>query len=247
MLSILIVDDEYQTIEGLKRFVSWKELGFSDIFTAYNYREALQIIQSQTIDVLFCDIRMPGESGIELADKTRILKPDIIIVFISAYAEKENLMKAISLKAEAFIEKPIDLEEVNTVLGNLANRLLSGGDHKSFDAQTAAADGLRSAEAISTRVREYIEKHYMNPGLALSDIAGALYVSVPYMCSVFKRCTGVTIKEHINAVRIKKALALLKGSHTKLYEVAQMVGYTNYSYFSKFFKQVTNRNPKDCR
>ena len=61
-MNILIVDDDRYVIEALRKSINWNELGFSNVLTAMNMNEAIQIIETEQIDLLLSDIDMPGGS-----------------------------------------------------------------------------------------------------------------------------------------------------------------------------------------
>lgn len=65
-MQVLIVDDDMATVDVIKNSVKWKELGVSDIFTAYNIQLAKEILKEHNIDIVISDIEMPQGSGIDL-------------------------------------------------------------------------------------------------------------------------------------------------------------------------------------
>ena len=67
-MQVLIVDDDMATVDVIKNSVKWKELGVSDIFTAYNIRLAKEILKEYNIDIVISDIEMPQGSGIDLLE-----------------------------------------------------------------------------------------------------------------------------------------------------------------------------------
>ena len=78
-------------------------------------------------------------------------------------------------------------------------------------------------------------------------MARALSISPSWLSICFKKETGVTIKDYTRKLRIENAKALLKQGSYKVYEVADMVGFTSSQYFSKVFFQETNQIPQDYR
>ena len=90
----------------------------------------------------------------------------------------------------------------------------------------------------------YIQTHYKDPNLSLSDIAKNLYVTNGYLSRIFKKETNYTVTEYITKCRIKTAYQLLKsGEYTKISDIAETVGYTDSLYFSKLFKKETGISP----
>ena len=65
-MNVLLVDDDRFVIAALMKCIHWKELGFDQVFTAYNITEARTIIEQNTIDLLLSDIDMPNGSGLDL-------------------------------------------------------------------------------------------------------------------------------------------------------------------------------------
>lgn len=124
-LTVLIVDDERAPRELLEQFIPWAELGFDRVLTADNGEAGLSIVQAQQPDVIISDIKMPHMNGIKFAHLVRENWPQCRFVFLSAYPDKEHLKDAIKLKASCFIEKPIDLMEVEELLQELAEECRS--------------------------------------------------------------------------------------------------------------------------
>lgn len=93
---------------------------------------------------------------------------------------------------------------------------------------------------------EYIEKYYQQT-ISVSDIAGSVGTSTSYLSRIFKESTGETIIRTINQKRIEKAKAYLKETDLKVYEVADILGFENVTYFSRFFKKHTGVSPKEYK
>jgi two-component system response regulator YesN len=116
MLKILIVDDEIFTREGIIEQLSWSKLNINEIRQAFDGVNALEIASSYRPDILLTDVRMPRMDGIELSFKLRETCPSCEIIFMSGYSDKEYLKSAIKLKAISYVEKPIDLEELEAAI-----------------------------------------------------------------------------------------------------------------------------------
>lgn len=116
MLTILIADDEQHSREGIVNSINWKALQIDKIFIAIDGAQALEIAQKNKIDLLLSDIRMPIVDGIQLSKCVLELYPDCMLIFMSAYSDKEYLMSAIELKARNYIEKPLQIHKLKEVL-----------------------------------------------------------------------------------------------------------------------------------
>ena len=91
----------------------------------------------------------------------------------------------------------------------------------------------------------YIAQHYAETGLNITGIAQHLGVSEGHLSHVFKKETNYTVVSYITQYRIHQAMELLKDCRYKVYEVAEMVGYRDVTYFGSTFKKVTGMSPSD--
>jgi two-component system, response regulator YesN len=94
--------------------------------------------------------------------------------------------------------------------------------------------------------KNYIHKHYMED-LSLSEIAQKVYLNSWYLSTQFKKHTGFTISEYLNIVRINISKQLLDEQDLKVYQISEMVGYSDSSYFSTVFKGIEGLTPKQYR
>lgn len=92
--------------------------------------------------------------------------------------------------------------------------------------------------------KRYIEEHYADNQINLSEISRHVGLSESYFSSLFKKEAGCSVIEYLNQTRINAAKRLLKTTHMKVYEVALAVGYANSNYFYQMFRKITGQNPK---
>jgi len=115
-MKALLVDDEPLTLESLEAYVEWARLGIEEVRTASNGLEALDLLDGFRPDIVVSDVRMPRMNGIEFATKAKERLPDLKIIFLSGYSDKEYLKSAIHLKAVNYVEKPVKLDELTSAL-----------------------------------------------------------------------------------------------------------------------------------
>ena len=99
---------------------------------------------------------------------------------------------------------------------------------------------------IAGRVKESIRTHY-GSRLTVKDIAAEVNFSSIYINNVFKQATGKTIFEYLTQVRMEAAMELLKKPDSKIYIVADEVGFTNKSHFCLVFKRYTGLSPSEYK
>ncbi len=92
----------------------------------------------------------------------------------------------------------------------------------------------------------YMQEHFTQD-LYLEDVAKAVYLSPGYLCRIFKSETGYSFKEYLHKLRIEKAQQLIRETDHKYYEIAELVGYKNYKYFSSYFSKITGCSAKEYR
>ncbi|MDO4621337.1 MAG: response regulator [Eubacteriales bacterium] len=139
-MKILIADDETLTRTGLQKSVNWRDLGINEIYTAEDGVEGLKKALLYRPDIVLSDVRMPRMTGIEMMDKIREQLPDSVFVFMSGYSDKEYLKAAIRLQAVNYVEKPLDIAEVEAALRDAAERCRS--IHQNHRADSLSASEL---------------------------------------------------------------------------------------------------------
>ncbi|MEN9974147.1 MAG: hypothetical protein RLZZ282_153, partial [Verrucomicrobiota bacterium] len=110
--TLLIVDDERSTRDGLR---SALEEEF-DVYTATGTREALAILKSDTIELLLTDLRLGGDSGMDLLDAALALPNPPVAIMMTAYGSVDTAVEAMRHGAWHFVTKPLNLDEVEILL-----------------------------------------------------------------------------------------------------------------------------------
>ncbi|MGM0882015.1 MAG: response regulator [Bacillota bacterium] len=118
-MNILLVDDEAVDLEWLRRRVVNSHLSLQVIGTANNGFSALKILETEQVDIILSDIRMPIMSGMEFARKAKELSPQVQIVFISGHEDFGYAKEALQLSASGYLLKPVDDGELYDMLASL--------------------------------------------------------------------------------------------------------------------------------
>lgn len=116
MFKVLLVDDERHTREGIYESIDRSLYDISEIRTAEDGLEALAIAKVFLPDILITDIKMPKMNGIDLSREIKKICPDISIVFLSAYSDKEFYRSAIDISVVKYVEKPIETDELDSAI-----------------------------------------------------------------------------------------------------------------------------------
>jgi len=116
---ILIADDEEAARRGLGEIL--REDGY-EVLLAADGEEALRLVADESPDVLLTDLRMPGMDGHELLQRVRKAYPDVAIVIMTAFGTIRSAVEALREGAEDYLTKPIDVEEVEHLLGRILQK-----------------------------------------------------------------------------------------------------------------------------
>ncbi len=113
MNSLLIIDDEKDNLEALKRLLKNE----FDITTTTSAIEALKFLQTKEFNVIISDQRMPDITGVELLEKAKIVQPNATRVLLTGYTDIEAVINAINKgNVYRYIAKPWDPEELKTII-----------------------------------------------------------------------------------------------------------------------------------
>ena len=162
MIKVLIADDERFTRQGILDMVDWDKLNVSEVKEAYDGINALEILKDFEPNILLTDVRMPRLNGIDLAFKTRELYPNCMILFMSGYSDKEYLKSAIKLKAINYVEKPIEIEELEENLNNAILEFVKNTTiHNSIEHTIAnEISSIDNSVAVKSIISSYFPKNF---------------------------------------------------------------------------------------
>jgi DNA-binding NtrC family response regulator len=113
---ILVVDDERDICRALEFLLSRE--GYK-VATAYNGQDALRKIEAEEFDLVITDLRMEGISGMEVLDRAIALRPNLIVIIMTAFASVESAVEAMKKGAGDYIVKPFINEDVKMTVRRL--------------------------------------------------------------------------------------------------------------------------------
>ncbi|MFI3214156.1 MAG: response regulator [Eubacteriales bacterium] len=122
MYNFLLIDDETFTIKGLTKLLTSLCDSINHIYTASNGLEALDILKTHKIDIIFCDIKMPQMDGLEFINKARSINTICQIVLLTGCDSFEYAQEAIENDVAHYLLKPITFSKLKTVLADVLCR-----------------------------------------------------------------------------------------------------------------------------
>lgn len=168
-----------------------------------------------------------------------------IVMLMSAFArlliqEKNALLLSVEgIATEDEAEERIREADSMTEVMALFDRLL--------EAFSAHRDRETQYSRLVRDTIAYIEQHCREAELSVADIAGDMHFSAAHLNVLFRKETGVTVKQYISDYRLNLSKKLLLNPHIRVSEIAESCGYSNANYFAKVFRASENMTPVEYR
>ncbi len=233
MYKVVLVDDETLIVEGLRQVVDWTAHGCQVVATAGDAVSGAKTIREHRPDILFTDIKMPGEDGLTMLAGLKAEFPRMQIAVLTGYRDFEYAQRAIRLGVARFLLKPSKMEELEEALSYMTavlDRLPPGEEE----------EGVREDGANSFIVRQaqtYIARHCAEK-LSLQEVAERCFVSQWHLSKLLNKHLGQAFYELLNSERVRRAKELLEDPALRISEIAELVGYTDTAHFSRVFKKL---------
>ncbi|WP_228032067.1 response regulator transcription factor [Mycolicibacterium sp. P9-22] len=109
---VVLVDDHQMVIEGLKAMLTGFQSKVRVVGQAVGVEQAVQVVESLDPDVVLCDVRMQGSSGLDLCLTLRQRNPDRRIVMLSVYDDEQYLFQAMRVGASGYLLKSISSDDL---------------------------------------------------------------------------------------------------------------------------------------
>ncbi|MCR4859273.1 MAG: sigma-54 dependent transcriptional regulator [Bacteroidales bacterium] len=153
-MKVLIVDDERAIRNSLGEILG--DEGY-EVETAEDGVTALQKVEKEKFDVIFCDIKMPGMDGVEVLGKLMEMGIDSAVVMISGHADIETAVDCIKKGAFDFVQKPLDLNRILITIKNATDKVSLTTQNKALKKKVYGAD-MVGESAPMQHIREMIAK-----------------------------------------------------------------------------------------
>ncbi len=119
MYKLILVDDEEEVRKGIIEKIKWEQYGFDLVGEAENGREALEMAEKFTPDVIVTDIKMPFMDGLQLSQELRKRFPTIKIIILTGFDKFEYAQKAVNLNVVEYALKPVSSKDFIEVLSRV--------------------------------------------------------------------------------------------------------------------------------
>lgn len=248
-MNLLLVNDVMLEADTMAAEIRWKDFGIKKVFVAYSVEESKAVIRKEQIDILLCDIEMPGENGLDLIRWVNAQGYDIDSILLTCHADFTYARDAISLGCQDYLLLPAKYDDIGASVKKVCggrirrqeeerlqsygkNWLIAHGQNSPLEGETPSYD----ADDVVEKCINFILTHISDENLSVSEISTTVYLSPIHLNRVFRRKKGINLSQWITKERMELASTLLLTTKLTANEVASRVGYRNYPYFSTVFK-----------
>ena len=240
---IIIIEDEKIELQELSMIINnLKDLNLELIGTAENGIEGQKIINDLCPDIVISDIRLPGQTGLDMLNK---IVPQVKSIILSGYSDFKLMQNAIRLGVNDYLLKPLDDKDLVKALSKIIESLDSEKDNNDKTYIKIPKTDEISNHLINNAVK-YIQTNYNTP-IGLQEAAHFLNVSETHLSRLFKELVGINFLTYLNTYRINKSIDLLLNSTDNINNIAYKCGYITPGYYAKIFKRLLNTTPTQFR
>ncbi|HLN55156.1 MAG TPA: sigma-54 dependent transcriptional regulator [Bacteroidales bacterium] len=153
-ISLLIVDDEDSVRDSL---LSWfAEDGYL-VAAAENAAKALQMIESENFDIVLADIKMPGMDGLEMMKRIRMIKPESIIIVMTAFATVDTAVRALKEGAFDYVTKPFDPDDLTHLIRNASKQITLAEENETLRTKVVTLENVEDLVGTSEPMQRVLK------------------------------------------------------------------------------------------
>jgi DNA-binding response OmpR family regulator/two-component sensor histidine kinase len=248
MYSIVVIEDD----PGLRAYMEQRLSDYYNVYTATNGNEGIAKTEKIYPQVVITDLMMPEADGFDVCRNLRsnIKTSHIPIIVLSALGgNAENKIKALENGANVFIDKPFDMDFLLKQVDNLIKNQqeLKALYSKKYIAEPSEITISSMDEKLLKRAMEQIEQNMNNCDYNVESFVADMAMGRTLLYQKINDIVGMSIKEFIMDVRLKRSAQLLKESDLTISEIADRTGFVNPKYFSICFKKHFELTPSEFK
>lgn len=246
--SIVIIEDD----SDLRNYMEQQLSEFYNVYTAVNGNEGIVKIEKILPQIVITDLMMPESDGFNVCNTLRsnIKTSHIPIIVLSALGKNtENKIKALESGANVFIDKPFDMAFLLTQVDNLIKNQneLKELYSKKYIAEPSKITISSMDEELLKKAMKHIEQNISNNDYNVESFVSDMAIGRTLLYQKINDITGMSIKEFIMDIRLKRSAQLLKESDLTISEIADRTGFVNPKYFSICFKKHFELTPSEFK
>lgn len=254
-MKLLIADDEALIRKGLVS-LDWASIGMEEVFSVSNGDEARDLLMTVPVDIVIFDIRMPGMTGLELAELIKKNSMDIAVVLLTGFSEFDYARRAITSGVYEYLLKPVKPRELLETIENVKIRLERERYQRklvreyeemegTFDTVTQVRNQFSGVSQSVLTILTEMAKEFAFP-ISLGQLSEKYHFTNSYISKKIKKETGYSFLEILNAIRLMNAaMFLLEGE--KVNQACEKAGFNDQRYFSQVFRKGFGCSPSEYK
>jgi signal transduction histidine kinase/ligand-binding sensor domain-containing protein/DNA-binding response OmpR family regulator len=242
---LLIVEDQ----SDMRRFLAGELGACYEIREAANGREALNVLESQPVDLIISDVMMPLMDGFALCNavKNNVLYSHLPFILLTAQHNLKSRLTGLNQGADAYMEKPFSPEHLAAQVENLLKnreRLRRSYLEKPQTPLSSLAFTPIDSQFIE-KLNTFIEHHLTDAALNVEMVAHEMNMSSSTLYRKVKALSDLSPIDFIRIARLKKAVQLIQHGEKRVNEIAYLTGFSSPAYFSTSFQKQYGKSPSE--
>jgi len=243
--AVLVVDDD----EQIRQYVAGIFRNKFTVYEAASGEQGMAQVKEYLPDIIICDIKMSGISGIELC---KTIKEDnelnhIPVILLTSSSAADTRLEGVEGGADDYITKPFEKE---LLVARVTNLLKSRNNLQKYFYSEITLN--RKSLKISAEYKEFlekcisiVEKHLEDDDFGVKTLLSELGMSHSNLFRRVKSVSGQSINVFIRFIRLRKAAELFINTNYNVNEIAFQVGINDTKYFREQFNKVFGMNPSE--
>ena len=241
---VLIVEDNIELLRLMKRLLQPRY----HVITANDGHEALQLIQTNKVDIVVSDVMMPEMDGYELTDhiKHNEIYSHLPVILLTAKTTEDDQQKALLTGADGYITKPFKIRDLQLRIDNLIANRQRIHTETPTQVEEPADDMNPEDREFLDRATQCVHRHISDSDYDREAFAADMGTSVSTLYNRLRDLTGKSMANFIRDIRIQEACKIAKNErNTRVSDIAYRVGFRDAKYFATAFKRITGKQPKE--
>ncbi len=257
--TVLVIEDN----DDMRQYIVESISEQFNTLVAVNGQQGVELATQEVPDLIISDIMMPVMDGYQTTKALREtqITNHIPVVLLTARGDRDSRLRGWEEKADEYITKPFDVEELIIRISNLieirnilkrrfsetvfekTEETLESPEEDSGNLSIVEINTQRLQQEFIEQLNQHIESVYMEAELTVVDIAKAINMSERQFYRKLRSVIDMTPSEYLRRFRLEKSKEILRSGKTANYTAFE-VGFSSQAYFSRCFKVQYNMTPK---
>lgn len=245
--TVLLVDDNEDLLATSAAIMSKR----FTIKTCANPEKALQILDSEEVDVVVADVMMPGMNGYDFCAriKSQVQTSHIPVILLTARKDDNSRIEGYAHGADGYLTRPCNFSVLSAMIGNLIKKQesKSADFRKQLVFEVKDIDYTSMDKKFLQQAIDVVNEHIADSDFNQTNFVNAMNVSRTVLTEKLKSLTGFTPAAFMLNTRLTVAYKLVmeQNNGIRVSELAYSVGFSDAKYFSKKFKEKYGKSPKE--